>query len=493
LVIAMIIPITTNTTIAICIQIQVGDMANSLPGGQQPTGDAYCVEMAGCRWMLMAGRLPKLTAALRLCLSLATWLAPSGEAGRAAAARARVAAPLGGVNVVGVAGNLPPALAGREIERAHALRAKLVRVEVPWSSLEPNAPGKIDPHALAFLDRLVSDAAKGGIRVIATADSTPCWASSAPAALLGKCVPGRLATANAWPPREPSAYAAFVAYLAARYGTRLAAIEIWNEPDQANEAYFAGPEKPQHYAALLRAAYPAIKQANPNVAVLAGSLVGSNGVFLRALYAAGIKGYYDGLAVHFYDLALGSLRAIHETQLANGDDTPLWLDEFGWSSCWPRHKVQQEQGCVSPRVQAADIANLYRSLARTSYVAAAVLYKLQDSTREDFGVLTAKGARKPAFAALAGVLANPFVNPTRVTLSLSRRHGGVLASGEGPVGDYMQLEAFQGNVLRYKALFTLDRFNRYAIALPHVLGTNGLTVRVYQYWQGSGTDAHRSI
>jgi hypothetical protein len=80
-----------------------------------------------------------------------------------------------------------------------------------------------------------------------------------------------------------------------------------------------------------------------------------------------------------------------------------------------------------------------------------------------------------------------------MTLSLSRRHGGVLASGEGPVGDYMQLEAFQGNVLRYKALFTLDHFNRYAIPLPRVLGTHGLTVRVYQYWQGSGRDAHRSI
>jgi hypothetical protein len=306
-------------------------------------------------------------------------------------------------------------------------------------------------------------------------------------------VAGQSSKANAWPPREPAAYAAFVAYLAARYGTRLAAIEIWNEPDQANEAYFAGPEKPQHYAAVLRAAYSAIKQANPNVTVLAGSLVGSNGVFLRALYAAGIKGYYDGLAVHFYNLTLGSLRAIHETQLANGDNTPLWLDEFGWTSCWPQQKVQQEQGCVSPKVQATNITNLFRSLARTPYVAAAVLYKLQDSTRENFGLLNTKGARKPAFAALSRVLASPFARPTSVTLSLSRRHGGVLARGEGPVGDYLQLEAFQGKVLRYRALFTLNRFNRYAIPLPQALGTHGLTVRVYQYWQGSGKDAHRSI
>ncbi|HEV3321015.1 MAG TPA: cellulase family glycosylhydrolase [Solirubrobacteraceae bacterium] len=441
----------------------------------------------------MAGRLPKLAALALLCLCASAWLAPSGEAGRTTGTHASSTPPLGGINVPGLYPGARPAEADRAIAVARALHARVVRVDVPWSVLEPRGPGRIEPSAQAFLDRLVGDATAGGIRVIVSAESTPCWASSAPPSLLRRCVPGGSSKANAWPPREPSAYAAFVAYLAARYGTRLAAIEVWNEPDQANEAYFAGPEKPQHYAAVLRAAYPAIKRANPNVTVLAGSLVGSNGVFLRALYAAGIKGYYDGLAVHFYNLTLGSLRAIHETQLANGDDTPLWLDEFGWSSCWPRQKIQQEQGCVSPAVQAANITNLYRSLVRAPYVAAAVLYKLQDSPSESFGVLNTGGARKPAFAALARVLANPFGSPSRVTLSLSRRHGGVLAEGEGPVGDYMQLEAFQGKVLRYRALFTLDRFNRYAIPLPRALGTHGLTVRVYQYWQGAGSDAQRSI
>ena len=57
--------------------------------------------------------------------------------------------------------------------------------------------------------------------------------------------------------------------------------------------------------------------------MLAGSLVGSNGAFLRALYAAGIKGYYNGLSVHFYNLTLASVRSIHEVQLANGDDDEL--------------------------------------------------------------------------------------------------------------------------------------------------------------------------
>src|SRR3989449_10803563 len=129
-------------------------------------------------------------------------------------------------------------------------------------------------------------------------------------------------------------------------------MEIGKEPAQTNEVYCAAPKKVQRYAPTPGAAYPEIKQATPAVTVLGGSIVGSNGKFLRALYAAGIKGYYDGLAVHFYTLTLAALRATHTVQLASGDTTPMWLDEFGWSSCWPRYRIQQEQACVTRQIQA---------------------------------------------------------------------------------------------------------------------------------------------
>jgi len=434
---------------------------------------------------------PAVACALVLCLL--AWLGVTDTAGAGPRTRAAASALLGGMNIGGVERKATPGAVDRTIALARQLRARLVRLEVPWSALEPGAPNQIEPRALAYVDRVVEDAAADGIGVIVMIQSTPCWASSAPASLLSRCQPGREGQASAWPPAQPADFAAFCAYLAQRYGTRLAAIEIWNEPDQVNEAYFAGPNKAARYAALLRAAYPAIKQASPQVAVLAGSLVGSNGAFLRALYAAGIKGYYDGLAVHFYHLTLASVRSIHEVQLANGDATPLWLDEFGWSSCWPGQRIQQEQACVTSQTQGANIATTFRALSGATYVAAAVLYKLQDSSAEDFGVLSASGARKPAFAAFADALLAPFGSVNPVTLSLRRRGAHVLASGSGPVGDFIQLEAFRGGVLRYRALFTLDRFNRYAIALPSALGTRGLQVRVFQFWAGLRRDAHESI
>jgi hypothetical protein len=400
--------------------------------------------------------------------------------------------PLGGVNIAGLSYGSQPAQADHALAMALSVHAKVVRAEVPWAVLEPRAQSLVDAKALAFVDRLVSDAAAAGIGVILTVDGTPCWASTAPSSLLGRCSPTRLSPANDWPPSDPAPYALLVGFLAQRYGSKLTAIEIWNEPDQANQLYFAGPEKPRRYAAILRAAYPAIKQANPAVAVLAGSLVGSNGVFLRQLYAAGIKGYYDGLSVHFYNLVLGSLRAIHETQLANGDTKPLWLNEFGWSSCWPHQRIQQEQACVTNQLQGANLADTFRALARTPYIAAEVVYELRNSDAEDFGVFNAADARKPSFAPLAQVLSAPLAGRlTPVTLSLRSRGGRVRASGSGPVGDYMGLEAFQGSTLRYRAIFTLDRFNRYSLALPRVLGAHGLRVRVFQYW--SRARATRSI
>jgi len=431
--------------------------------------------------------------ARRALIALALALAAlSCTSATAVAAGARPAF-LGGVNIGAVSPSSDPSEAAGTIAEAQALGARVLRLDVRWWVFEPRDAQHISARPQAYLDSLAAHAQAAGIRLIATVESSPCWASSAPPALLAACRPNKASKANAWPPLNASDYAAFVSYLASRYGPALAAIEIWNEPDQANELYFAGPHKAPRYASVLRAAYPAIKSANPAVQVLAGSLVGSSGAFLRALYAAGIKGFYDGLSVHYYNLTIASLRSIHQTQLAAGDTTPLWLNEFGWSSCWPRQRIQQEQACVTAGIQALNLANTVGALARTPYVAAAVVYKLEDSRSENFGLLSTSGGRKPAFKSLARILRSGTGTVSPVTLTLRRRGAGVVANGSAAVGDFMLLEAFQGAALRYRAVFVLDRFNRFSIPLPAVLGTHGLRVRVFQYGTGPARDAQKSI
>jgi polysaccharide biosynthesis protein PslG len=426
-----------------------------------------------------------------LALLMLSCLLPAGQARASTRAKTAVPPPLGGINLPGLGYGSTPAQADREVAEAGALHARIVRVELPWAVLQPHGPGELEPQALAYTDRLMDDAAAQGIAVIALIDATPCWASAAPAPLLQACVAGADSQANGWPPARPSDFGALAGALAGRYGGKMTALEVWNEPDQVNEKYFAGPEKPQRYAAVLKAGYTAVKQADPRVKVLAGSLVGSNGVFLKLLYAAGIKGYYDGIAVHFYTLTLASLRMFRAVQVASGDTTPLWLDEFGWSSCAPQ-KIQEEQSCVTPAVQAQNITNIFRSLSHTSYIAADTLYKLRDSGTQ-FGVLNEQGAHKPAYGALANALASPFGSPSRVTLKLRRAGRQILAIGSGPVGDYMRMEVFQRNTLRYRAIFTLDSSNRYSLKLPAALGSHGLRVRVFQEWAGVHGAAQKRI
>jgi hypothetical protein len=437
-------------------------------------------------------------AAVRACVLLvalataAALLSSSAAARRARTPRASQTAtvPLMGVNISD-ADTDPPSAAATDISAAHALHAKVVRTEVSWSVMQPSGPSSYDPKALAYLDSVIADASAKGIKVLLLVDSSPCWGTSAPAEIVHKCGT-KNSRANGYPPKNPADYAAFVSFLAGRYGAKLAAIEIWNEPDHLNERYFAGPEKARKYAELLKLAYPAIKHASPGVSVIAGSLVGSNGIFLRALYANGIKGFYDGLAVHYYTLTLASVRAIRSVQVANGDTAPLWLDEFGWSNCYPRQLIEAEQACVTAAVQAANLRNALRSLARSSYIAAAVTYKLRDSAEEQFGVITTARAHKRSFAALAQAFGSPFGPVSRTTLHLRRRGSAISATGSGPVGDLMQLVATRGG-LRYKATFVLDRFDRYTLKLPRVLGSHHLRVQVYQQWAGLRAAATASI
>jgi hypothetical protein len=67
-----------------------------------------------------------------------------------------------------------------------------------------------------------------------------------------------------------------------------------------------------------------------------------------------------------------------------------------------------------------------------------------------------------------------------------------VASGSAPVGDFMGLEAFEGSRPRFRAVFVLDRFNHFSIALPRVL-RRPLRVVVFQYWKGLAGAAQGSI
>ncbi len=294
-----------------------------------------------------------------------------------------------------------------ELNALQAAGVNVLRVDVGWWTME-YAKGRHDPTYLAKLDALAAGAQARGIKIIATLWQTPPWASSG----------------GAWndPPSNPADYGAFARFITGRYGSELAAVEAWNEPNYNNN--LIASNVPAVYTQMVKAFYTGAKEGDPNVAVLAGSMAYADIPFLRELYANGIKGYYDGISVHPYaDGAapantevthsfLGGIESLHAAQVAAGDDTPDWVTEFGWPT-------GTSKGANTEQQQAEYTEQAFALVDNLPYVEGATVYELRDmevnpsDPEDNFGMLRQNFAPTPAYAALkAAMQVTPGAAPT---------------------------------------------------------------------------------
>jgi Cellulase (glycosyl hydrolase family 5)/Bacterial Ig domain len=287
-----------------------------------------------------------------------------------------------------------------------------VRGFVSWAGLEPSQ-GVIDQYQLTALDNGIA-ALPLGTKVILDVVGTPRWESGS--------------SSSAAPPRSAADYAAFLKTIAAHFAGRVAAWEIWNEEDAP--LWWSGGPDPGAYAALLRAAYPAVKSVDPQAEVVLGGLTGNDYQYLSQLYDAGAKGSFDAVGVHT-DTACSIVspysfmravdkrisqwsflgyRDVHDTILAHGDDKPIWMTEIGWNTspnvCDSGVSAGRKAAGVSYQAQATYLSQAYHCLAADPYVQVAIWFGLTDSSRsgrsyDSYGLLNANLQPKPAFAAMS--------------------------------------------------------------------------------------------
>jgi polysaccharide biosynthesis protein PslG len=282
-----------------------------------------------------------------------------------------------------------------------AAGASWVRIDVGWDRVEP-ARGRFSDDEVAAVGRAVDDANRNGLRVLVTFWASPGWANG-----------GRPANI---PPSDPGDYSSAVAHLAADLAGRVAAWEVWNEPNVSQ--FFSGSAA--SYAAILRAAGPAIRNADPRATVVLGGPSTNDTTWLAKLYAAGIAGAYDAVAVHPYPspsdepptLAddgsrhrFSHLAAFRRVMVANGDaDVPLWITEVGWSTGQSADREDWNRG-VTPAVQAADLTATLEIVAKCyPFVEVVIWYNARDradgSPRDrGFGLLTRGLDQKPSYTA----------------------------------------------------------------------------------------------
>lgn len=110
----------------------------------------------------------------------------------------------------------------------------------------------------------------------------------------------------AGPPRNLQNFFDFCGVIAARYAGKVAAYQVWNEPNLAREWGGATPD-PREYVAMLAGCSEAIRRADPRALVISAGLSPTgNGPphaipddqYLDAMYDAGAAPHFDLLGVH---------------------------------------------------------------------------------------------------------------------------------------------------------------------------------------------------
>ncbi len=231
----------------------------------------------------------------------------------------------------------------RGMEMIREMGAPWIVEFFPWAYYE-KAKGQRD---FAAAERIIAHAERQGLTVIARLGFVPAWARPSET------------TFTYLDPERYADFADFAAAFAAHFRGRVNHFIIWNEPNLQNEWGMRRVD-PAGYVAMLRAVYPAIKQAHPGAIVLAGALAPtiernrdvalSDLEYLEEMYQAlrrqpAITGLlWDGLAVHAYGATMPPeappdpgainfrrvelLRAIME---AHGDESPIYITEAGWN------------------------------------------------------------------------------------------------------------------------------------------------------------------
>jgi len=200
-----------------------------------------------------------------------------------------------------------------------------VRQQIQWKDIEGPEP---KDYKWGDLDNIVDDAANHNMKLLISIVKAPSFYN-----------------ATNGLPQNPADMGDFVEALVRRYGTKISAIEIWNEQNLAVEnGGRVTEEDAGHYVEILVECFKRIKALEPSIIVLAGapsssgvndpSIAISDENYYRAMYS-----YRDGLIKDYFDA-----QAVHPGGAANPPET-LWPDNPSYiegcqpapDRCWNDH------------------------------------------------------------------------------------------------------------------------------------------------------------
>ena len=311
----------------------------------------------------------------------------------------------------------------RDLDLIRDAGAKWVRIDINWAQIQSRGPSSYDWNAI---DRVVEGARSRGLSVLGGILYTPSWARPS-------------GTDSTYGP-DPGQYAAFAKQAVAHYSALgVHAYEVWNEPNVT--AFWTPAPDVDDYAALLKAAYPAIKAADPRATVVSGSTAPAPAAgpdmspvrFLRGIYAAGGGDSFDVVGHHPYcwpgypgdqeDWSAwyqmyGTNPSLRSVMADNGDAAKqIWATEFGAPTDGPAGSH------VSEDTQAKMLSRGYSVWSKYDWAGPLFAYQGRDygtdtSTRENFfGLVRADWSPKPAYDAYRSAVATATGSPAPPPIS----------------------------------------------------------------------------
>lgn len=252
-----------------------------------------------------------------------------------------------------------------EQELARAANLGWSRIDVLWRDINP-APGTF---TWANTDAQINAAVADGQQILAILHVVPSWANGG--------------QDEDVPPLSTTAWSEFVRQVAQRYRGKIAAYEIWNEPDTGSTSQFGigwgrNIEEPPLYVDFLHAAAVEIRAQAPGTLVVGPAFLSRNdgsGVDnrkRRILQQITAANYPDGPGRNFIDvISVHNNAGSTESDFTMGNrlnyenlayvwnhapairTKPVWVSEFGYRANAVGHSGQRDRICRLVKIYTA--------------------------------------------------------------------------------------------------------------------------------------------
>ncbi len=279
-------------------------------------------------------------------------------------------------------------------------------------------------------DQIVDEVEQKGLKLIVRLSETPEWAHPSLDSDAGNFIDA--------PPDDYADFATYCGTVATRYKGRIAAYQIWNEPNLAREWGGKAPNAAE-YTALLHACSEAIRGADPDAILISAGLAPTgtfddsahpDDVYFQAMYDAGFQQYVDVVGMHApgytspemsledadkQDIARWATfrrpEDLRRIMVANGDAAhQVAILEFGWTTD-PRPDSDYHWFAVSQEEQAQYFVEAYQYAAehwRPWVGLMSAIYIANPAWTHDdeeywWAITTAEGDTRPAYVALANM------------------------------------------------------------------------------------------